>query len=118
MADAAANGSAVLTSGAFRAPANPANPCFGADTGITAVQLDGLSCVVQSVLRHGVRPTDAVGATGLFANAWGSKQQPIFGGSGFVVGQTRHFQAIFRDPFDYCGTDQNTSNGVTVTYQP
>ena len=38
---------------------------------------------------------------------------------GFVAGQTRHFQSIYRDSVDQvCGTGQNTTNAVSVTFEP
>ena len=113
---------AVLTSGASRAPANAVNPCFGLDSGVQAMSLDGLRCAVQSVQRHGARPMDANGDVGLTTNGWGPPNGPAGGlanQGGFVSGQTRHFQVIYReDDTLSCMRGQNTSNGVTVTFVP
>ena len=112
----------VLTSGAAQAPANPANPCFGLASGIQAIQLDGLRCVVQGTLRHGARPTDAAGDIGFSTNGWG----PPFGPAGGLIAQTgasagasRYWQVIYReDPALGCMRGQNTSNGVATVLVP
>ncbi|MEM7516029.1 MAG: FG-GAP repeat protein, partial [Planctomycetota bacterium] len=113
---------AILFSGASRAPANAANPCFGADSGVTSPALNGLRCAVQQVLRHGTRPTDSAGAVGLTTAGWGAPNGPpggLLASGGFVAGQTRHFQVIYREtPTATCTTNQNTSPGVTVIVTP
>ena len=107
------NSFGVLTSGSSRAPANVANPCFGLDSGIASVNLDGLRCVVQGVLRHGARPIDAMGDS---TNPWGDCSAN-FPNAAFSAGQERHFQVIYReDPSVICATEQNTSQGVTVGF--
>ena len=112
----------VLTSGAAIAPTNPASPCFGLNSGVTSVTLDGLRCAVQSVQRHGARPSDASGDIGLTTNGWGPPSGPaggILAQGGFVAGETRHFQVIYREqPTLGCQTGQNTSQLVSVTVQP
>ncbi|MEM7517047.1 MAG: hypothetical protein AAF368_09020, partial [Planctomycetota bacterium] len=106
---------AILASGAARLPQNAANPCFGLDSGIPSVLLDGLRCAGSSVLRHGTRATDATGST---LAGWGATNS-ILGASGFTAGQTRHFQSFYRvDPATGCGRGQNTTQGVTVVMQP
>ena len=111
---------AVLTSGDARAPANQANPCFGLNSGVSSVNLDGLRCVVQNVQRHGSRPTDSNGDVGILTNGWGTPNGPPGGliqQGAFVAGQTRHYQVIYReDPLLVCLTGQNTTNGETVTF--
>ena len=112
------NNSAVLSSGAALAPANPASPCFGLNSGVTAVQFDGLRCAVQGVLRHGVRPSDGNGDIGLTTNGWGTPDG-FFGFSAFVAGETKHFQLVYRDDdAAVCMTGQNTSQAVTVVFEP
>ena len=113
---------AVLTSGANRAPNNIANPCFGLDSGLQATTLDGLRCVVTSVQRHGSRPTDANGNVGVTTNGWGPPNGPpggLLAMGGFTLGQTRHFQVIYREnPALGCGRGQNTTQGVTIVVEP
>ncbi len=113
---------AVLTSGAQRAPANPANPCFGQDSGLQSTSLDGLRCVVSDVRRHGSPATDASGVVGLKTPGWGPPSGPAGGliqAAGFVVGQTRHWQAIYRvNPGAGCGQGQNTTQATSTTVLP
>jgi hypothetical protein len=72
---------------------------------------DGLRCAGQGVVRLGVRVPDAGGT----AN-WG----PNLGGlGGWVAGDTRYFQAWYRDPQGSpCGAGFNLSNGLEVTFTP
>jgi hypothetical protein len=110
--------SAVLTSGNALAPANMANPCFGMSSGVQSVNLDGLRCAVQSVLRHGVRPSDANGDIGATTNGWGTPSG-FFNFAAFVAGDTKHFQIIHRDTtLLVCLTGQNTSQALSVTFAP
>ena len=112
------NNSAVLTSGNALAPANMANPCFGLNSGVTSISLDGLRCAVQGVLRHGVRPSDANGDIGVTTNGWGTPNG-FFNFSAFTAGDTKHFQIIHRDDAGaVCNTGQNTSQAVSVTFTP
>ena len=55
----------ILISGNDRLPNNPANVCFGLDSGVTSVVLDGLRCVGVSLVRHGSRSTDVFGSIGV-----------------------------------------------------
>ena len=113
---------AVLPSGSPTAPTTPANPCFGLDSGIAAMTLDGLRCAVQSVQRHGARPTDSNGDVGVTTAGWGPPNGPpggLIAQGGFAVGQTRHYQVIYREaPTLGCMTGQNTSQAVSVTFEP
>ncbi|MEO0475345.1 MAG: hypothetical protein AAF085_05130, partial [Planctomycetota bacterium] len=113
---------AILTSGTTRAPAVSTNPCFGLDTGIQSPSFDGLRCVVQGVLRHGTRATDASGDIGKTNAAWGTPSGPpsgLIAFNGFTTGQTRHFQIVYRDDVQAsCGRGQNTTQGGTVVVLP
>ena len=108
---------AVLTSSTALAPANAANPCFGLNSGVQSISLDGLRCAVQNVLRHGVRPSDVNGEIGVTTNGWG-EPNGFFNFSAFVAGNTRHFQIIHRDEnTQVCGTGQNSSQAISVTFE-
>lgn len=110
--------SCILTSGIALAPTNMTNPCFGLDSGVQSVSLDGLRCVVQDVLRHGVRPSDANGDVGVTTNGWGIPNV-FFNFEMFSSGATRHFQLIHRDDDRAaCMTGQNSSQAVSVTFTP
>ena len=39
-------------------------------------------------------------------------------GGQIAAGQTRYFQAWFRDPMSLCGTDHNLTNAVRITFAP
>ena len=117
-AGAPPNTSSVLTSGNALAPANAANPCFGLNSGLQAVALDGLRCAVQGVLRHGVRPSAANGTIGAMTNGWGTPNG-FFNFSAFTAGATKHFQIVHRDDLaTTCMTGQNTSQAITTTFTP
>lgn len=74
---------------------------------------DGLRCMGGMALRHGVRMTDATGAT---FNTWGPG---IIAQGPFVSGQTRHFQVFYRKlPSTVCLTGLNTTQAVSVTFVP
>ncbi|MEM7516195.1 MAG: hypothetical protein AAF368_04620, partial [Planctomycetota bacterium] len=77
---------------------------------------DGLRCVGGNGLRHGTRGMDSAGDS---LNPWGTGVG-IVAQSGFAVGQTRHFQVRYReDPQQGpCGSDQNTSQGVSILFVP
>jgi len=110
--------SGILISGNVRAPANMANPCFGTGSGIQSFSLDGLRCVVQSVLRHGVRPSDVNGEIGVTTNGWGVPNG-LFNFGAFFAGLTKHFQIVYRDDdLAICMTGQNTSQAMSVTFSP
>ena len=80
------------------------------------MSLDGLRCVVQGVLRHGVRPSDANGDVGITTNGWGTPNG-FFNFGAFVAGNTKHFQIIHRDDASQvCMRGQNTSQAVSVTF--
>ena len=109
----------VLTSGGAIAPTGVANPCFGSNSGVASANLDGLRCAVQSVQRHGVRVTDAVGATPV---GWGPPDGPAGGlaaQGGFAAGQTRHYQVVYRElPDQVCMSGLNTTQAISVTFEP
>lgn len=110
---------AILVSGAAVAPQNPSNPCFGANSGVQSVVLDGLRCAVQSLQRHGVRQLDALGEAGLDSMnpGWGESAGPSE--LGFVAGDQRAFQIFYRDdPTLVCMTGQNTTQALIVTFIP
>ena len=113
---------AVLTSGDAVAPGNMANPCFGLNSGVQSAVLDGLRCAVQNTQRHGGRPMDVNGDVGVMNNGWGGPNGPapsIASQGGFVAGQTRNFQVFYRaDNTLGCQTGQNTTQAVSVTYEP
>jgi len=68
---------------------------------------DGLRCAGQNVVRLGVRVPDANGDA-----SWGPTH-PV----SWNAGDTRHFQAWYRDPFGGpCGNGFNLSNALTVTF--
>ena len=86
-------------------------------SGLASAFTDGLRCTGGSLLRHGSR---ALLGDGSNANPWGpptGNPQGIGFQFGFESGQTRRFQAFYReDPMLSCGTGQNTSDGVEVTF--
>ncbi len=110
---------AVLTSG------DNALPNFGVcppGSGITAITFDGLRCIGGNFKRHGNRPSDGNGDVGVTNNGWGGVNGPnggLIAHGGFVAGQTKHYAIIYRElPDMVCLTGLNTSNGVSVTFQP
>lgn len=121
--EGAAPGSfAVLVSGSGVAPLSPAHPCFGSPAGVSSPVLDGLRCAAQSVVRHGTRATNGGGAVPLMTNGWSGAPDVTAGlatGGGFGAGQSRSFQAFYRTPpFSGCGTGQNTSQALSMTFTP
>ena len=125
--EAKPNSFAVLVSASSMAPTGTA-PCASLNPGSGIAQplvLDGLRCVVSSgsgsLLRHGTRAIDAsgyVGPNGIGSeSAWGNCSA-TFPNSGFSAGTTRHFQAFYRGGASGgCGTQLNSSQGVTVEFQ-
>ncbi len=112
----------ILVSGTSRTPTNPANPCFGQDTGVQSASFDGLRCTSGDLRRHGGRNADSNGAIGTTNPGWGGVDAPVGGliaQGGFAAGETRHYQVIYRDDPDFqCGTGLNTTNGASVTFVP
>lgn len=113
----------ILNSGDALAPTNPANPCFGFDTGAQSVSFDGIRCAVQNTQRHGGRSADVNGDVGVTNNPWGGEGPPAAGLAvafgGFMAGQTRYFQVIHRDdPLLVCMRGLNTSQAVQVNFTP
>ena len=113
---------AVLVSGANVAPANVSNPCFGQQSGVLSTSLDGLRCVSQAIVRHGSRATNGGGAIELLENGWSGASGIAGGlaaGGGFGIGQARSFQAFYRTSLQSaCGTGQNTSQALSMTFTP
>ncbi|MCB9913861.1 MAG: hypothetical protein H6828_01785 [Planctomycetes bacterium] len=72
---------------------------------------DGFRCAGGSVKRLGVTPANAAGAA-----SWGPGLAPA---GGWSAGDTRRFQAWYRDPQGSpCGSFFNLSNGVEVVFVP
>ena len=127
--DATPNSFAILASASNATPLDPANPCFGALSGVTSILFDGLRCIATNEIRHGVRATNANG--GLVSSdsfefvpmfGWGGLASPAQGlvaQGGFVSGETRHFQVIYREEVNAgCGTGLNTSQAVRALIGP
>ena len=113
---------AILTSGSGIAPGNATNPCFGLNSGIQSISLDGLRCRIGQVFRHGSRGVDAAGFVGPMGpppnGAWGfcSANFPNFV---FAGGDTRYFQVFYREePAVACMTGLNTSQAVEIALVP
>jgi len=107
-----------LFSGNLLAPLNPANPCFGADSGVRSIAFDGMRCVVQGIMRHGVRMSDMTGEVGTINTAWGAPD-PFANFSGFTAGSTRIFQMIYSDdPLVMCQTGRNSTQAIAVSMTP
>ncbi len=101
----------------------PAMGLCPAGSGIQSLGLlDGLRCVGGALQRHGSRATDAGGDIGLTNNGWGPPNGPAGGliaQGGFVAGQTRHYQCFYRELGTLvCMTGQNTTQAVSVTFEP
>ena len=113
---------AVLTSGDSLAPTGAGHPCFDSDSGIPAVHFDGLRCAVINTRRHGGRATDSNGDVGETNNPWGGEGAPTNGiaqVAGFMNGQTRYFQVIYRDdPMLGCLRALNTSQALEIQLTP
>ncbi len=103
----------VLFSGNAQLPQVGACP---PGSGVALPPLKGLRCAGAGVLRHGIRPTDPLGAS---ASPWGYPAQSIAAQGGFTAGQTRYFQVFYRElPTVTCMFEQNTTNGVRVQFVP
>ena len=109
----------VLTSADNQLPQMGACP---PGSGIASALLDGLRCVGGAAQRHGSRATDANGDIGVTNNGWGPPSGPAGGliaQGGFVAGQTRHYQCFYREIGTLgCMTGQNTTDAVSVTFEP
>lgn len=85
-------------------------------SGVATIVLDGLRCVGENVQRHGSRVTNGEGDT---TSTWGSAGSGLASLGGFASGQTRSFQAHYRESFSQgCGTGQNTTNAVMIEFLP
>ena len=121
LTNAKPNSFGVLTSSETVAPANAANPCTAQNpgSGILSSSFDGLRCVVQGVVRHGARAIQADGSAGITSNGWGSGTGSFPGSASFVAGIERHFQVIYREDAGLvCGTEQNTSQRLSIALTP
>lgn len=111
---------AILVSANELLPANGACPPGSGILGMPA--LDGLRCVGFALKRHGGRQMDSNGDSGITTPHWGAPDGPpagIIGQGAFATGQTRAFQAFYRDlPNLGCMTGQNTSNAIAITFGP
>ncbi len=116
LANGTSNSFASLVSAQNLLPAPP-NACAGA--GLLTPLLDGKRCVGGGLLRHGSRATNSAGAN---ANAWGTLGAPsqgLIAVNAFFAGQVRQFQCYYRDTAGaVCGTAQNTTNGLSITFVP
>lgn len=119
--DLPASAAAVLISGANRLPASSAHPCFSLASGIPT-QGDGLRCAGGSFKRHGLRSADSNGSIGRTNRGWGGEDAPPSGlieQGGFAAGQTRHFQAIYRDfMHGTCTTGLASTQAVSTVLVP
>lgn len=98
--------SVMLRSGSEALPAAP-GPCQG--TGSILPSLDGLRCIGGAAVRHAQVTTDLAGGTEAIRDLV----------SAFQVGETRTFQAWFREPIGaQCGTGLGTTNAISVTVLP
>lgn len=117
------NAFCILNSGDAVAPGNPANPCFGMNSGAQAIVFDGLRCAITNTRRHGGRSADVSGDVGVTNNPWGGEGGPPIGLAqafgGFMAGQTRYFQSINRDdPLAICMRGLNTSQAIKIDFIP
>lgn len=122
MTGAPSNAFCVLNSGDSLAPQNMANPCFGSNSGVQSASFDGIRCAVGNTRRHGGRAANFIGEVGTNGPGWGPPDNPMLGISaqaGFVVGQTRFFQVVYRDNATLsCMRGLNTSQAIIATYGP
>ena len=119
---------AVLFSGSAVAPQSLANPCYGRGVAVGLMNSgakDGLRCAVNVLLRHGNRQSDLSGeikADSGPSRTWGGAAGPnvgLAGQYGFFAGQTRYFQATFRDLSGaQCMTGLNASQAIEVLFTP
>ena len=112
----------ILNSGDDLAPNNPANPCFGLDSGVGGMLFDGLRCVVAGTLRNGGRGADSNGEVGVTNAAWGGSDNPPGGIAqffGYTAGTTKFFQSIHRDStMVNCSTGLNTTQAIEILFTP
>lgn len=113
----------LLVSADTTAPVNGANPCFGLASGVPAAEYDGLRCAVQNLRRHGLRTSDTNGDVGVTSPPWGGEAGPGVGLAvafgGFLAGQVRTFQVVHTDdPLLVCMRARNSSQAVSITFEP
>ena len=121
--NATQGGFGILISGSALAPVSAADPCFGLGSGVSGGGvLDGLRCAGGAILRHGGRQAAFDGSFGIISSGWGGADGPagsIAAAAGFVAGETRYFQVVYRtNPALGCGTGQNSTQAIEVTFEP
>lgn len=108
---------AILSSAENQLPFT--GPCPTGNGVLAPGVFDGLRCIGGDFRRHGTRTTDLGGAS---TSPWGfpnsNPPQGLLSASGFVAGQSRAFQAIYRDGSGSCATGRNTTNAIQVTILP
>ena len=115
----------IMFSGSAVAPQNMMNACLGMTSGVQALDREGLRCAVLNLKRHGSRAADVAGEImDSFgpSRVWGGEAQPnggLWKQGGFVAGQTRFFQATYREGgLLGCMRGLNTSQAVEVVFTP
>lgn len=97
----------------FLASGSVALPAVSPGAGVQ--HADGLRCIGQNLQRHGVRPTDASGAT---VTSFGSTVSLAAQGA-LQPGVTRYFQVIYRDdPRLVCQSGRNATGALAVLGLP
>lgn len=71
---------------------------------------DGLNCIGGSLTRLGTRFADVTGSA-----TWGPG---LATGGGWIAGETRYFQARYRNALGPCGFGANTTSGLMITFTP
>ena len=81
------------------------------NNGAGSVLGDGLRCLAGQNKRFSVRVADA---NGIF-----DRQQMVAASNGLITpGSTWHFQCWYRDTNLPCGSQQNFTNGLSLTFVP
>lgn len=76
---------------------------------------DGIQCAGGGLRRLGVRFADAGGASN--TSGWTTPISQIAGN--ISAGDTKHYQGWYRNPTaSPCATDANTTNGISITWEP
>lgn len=117
----------VLFSGTSGQPTSPANPCFGLQSGIQDMNLDGLRCIGGGgmggfVGRHQTRNSDVNGDFGFINAPWGPPGGPpqgLISRGGWMPGQTICWQVMYRDDVSQvCMRGVNSTNALEITILP
>ena len=77
-------------------------------SGVRSPVFNGLRCVGGALARHGARQTDSNGSV---ASPWIDVAP-----RDLSLGRTRHFQILYRDGANPCGSSLNTSNAASATF--